>query len=177
MKPAAIYISLFKRIFIRNQRKSLKCLSGSAGKLGANWGRSICRCEWAIWACQKAYAELPLHLLAPVYEGNRNWVLNPCWCMTFTASRDAPTSGTSRLLPEVFNCLHGCSARLICGYSWSSTTSLHTSLRASDKRIPVSLMRAITSLLSLANSKHVFCIWRISCLGIGFRFSSSFLGR
>ena len=32
-------------------------------------------------------------------------------------SRDTPTSGTSRLLPEVFSCLHGCPTRLICGYS------------------------------------------------------------
>ena len=48
-----------------------------------------------------ADAELPLHLVALEYEGNRNWVQNPCWCLTFTASRDTPTSGTNRLPPKV----------------------------------------------------------------------------
>ncbi len=72
------------------------------------------------------------------------------------AHRAAPTNGTSRLLEEVFNLRHGCSRITRWGTASVNLISEHNRPQASDKRTPVSLIRAINQRGSSSADLHSF---------------------
>ena len=120
-----------------------------------------------------ALAELALDLVSLQYFEKANWW--PCSITHFAAQSDTPTSGICLELEPVFNRRQGCAVRLICGISPSRHISDVSNPQAFEKRIPVSLIRAINHLGSSSICIHSFWIVSSASVGMGKRcvFASS----
>ena len=118
----------------------------------------LCRNEWMTQSLgtrgfnhlfNAALAELALDLVSLQYFGKANWW--PCLKTCFAAQRDAPTSGICLELEPVFSRRQRCAVRLICGISPSRQISDVSKPQASYRRMPVSLISAISHLGSSSN--------------------------
>ena len=147
----------------------------SAGHSTAlNRSPRLCRNEWMTHPSgtrgfnhlfNAALAELALHLVSLQYFGKANWSFYFTTC--FAAQSIVPTSGIFRELEFVFSTCQGYSIRLIWGVSVLRLISDVCKPQASDKRIPVSLIKAINNRGSSSKFRHVDCNWVKRSFGMG----------
>ena len=112
-----------------------------------------------------ALAELALHLVSLQYLGKANWWF--CFTTCFAAQSEVPTSGICLELEFVFSPRQGCSIRLMLGVLVLRLMSDVCKPQASDKRIPVSLIKAINHRGSSSKFRHSDCNWVKRSFGMG----------
>ena len=112
-----------------------------------------------------AEAELELHFSAEQYWGNAHWCPHPF--ILYAAQNTAPTRGICLTLDGVFKLRHGWETNWMWGRSQSSLMSEESKPVASDNRIPVSDLMAISQRAWSSTSKHSFWILRSWSGGIG----------